>query len=864
MVIVLKNMISQDKIALAGITLLFCLLLSLNLPFNQKINDLSQDLLYQMRGPRTVSDNIIFLYIGQEDIQSLGGWPIPRDYYAYLLHHLKQQGVKTVGIDILFEKPDQQYSEYDKMLEMFIQQAGNVVLPFTFSELRTIENPSEDQRPQIGINPTFPMNRFASPAAGIGFSNLGMAAFIRKVPVVALYGGSYHFSFGTELARIFLNLPPESFIAGTEIDEALHMPIPSADSWQLNHFGSVDKISSFSFLSFLSALEEKSNTLNLKDKMVIVGVTAPGKSTTVATPLVDALPATLIHFTLAENIIQNNFIRNLSLLLQWIIIFLLILGIWVLWRLKKQMIILIASIFLLTVYWIISLILFIKYNLVSPFLYPSIAVLISYLYMQNYQKQKRTRTEHELKSMLEEQISKKEKEIIEAQEKLTEYQTQVTDQEKQSQEIMELAEERKRAILRMESELRDLNVYAKSEAKSEVGEEFGDIIHAPESKLKEVLELIHRIRTDDIPVLIMGETGSGKEIIARAIHRTGVRSDKPFIAINCGALTETLLESELFGHEKGSFTGASARRRGRFELANGGTIFLDEITETSPAFQAKLLRVLQEGVFERVGGEESLKVDVRIIAASNRDIQVLVDNETFRSDLFYRLNGFLIRIPALRERPEDIPLLAAYFLKKYDYQPVGNFSSQVMDILKNYSWPGNVRELENVIRRAAIMAKSEKRELIRLSDLSDDLQQSSLASPDGTIYQSLEDQILASLRALEFSHSSISQSAKALGNKDRGTITEYYRGICFNILTQHNFKVEESSVSLAANEDPEVIERVKKKMNDYIKNLYPLPDLATLESEETQKLPQFKGLPKKYHEALKLVIQHLQKNKDMD
>ena len=853
----IKNIISQEKIVLLVITLLFFLLVSLNLPLNQAIQNFSQDILYQLRGSRTVTDDIIFIYIGQEDIQSLGGWPIPRDYYAFLLHHLKQREVKAVGIDILFEKPDERYSEFDEMMSMFIQEAGNVVLPFTFAELRPVENPSWDQPQFIGINPSFPMNQLASNAVGIGFSNLGMAALIRDVPIIALYGENYHFSFGAELARIFLDLHPELFIPSDDSNQEQSKPILGAASSQLNHFGGVDRITSYSFLSFLRALENKNDDLDLKGKMVIVGVTAPGKSTTVATPLVAALPATLIHATLAENFIQNNFLQHLSLIIEWFIIFLLILSVWILWHHKNQKLILAASIFMLVVYWIISYICFTYYNVALPLLYPSIAFVISYLYLQNHHKQKRTRSEHELKSMLEEQISNKEKEITEAQEKLAESQTQLMDQEKHSQELLQLAEERKRSILQMETELRDLHVYVKTPQKIALGEGFGDIIHAPESKLKEVLELIQRIRSDDIPVLIIGETGSGKEIIAHAIHRTGTRSEKPFIAINCGALTETLLESELFGHEKGSFTGASSRRRGRFELADGGTIFLDEITETSPAFQAKLLRVLQEGVFERVGSEESLKVDVRIIAASNRDIQDLVENERFRSDLFYRLNGFLIRIPALRERTEDIPLLADYFLKKYDYQQVEKFSSQVMEILRNYSWPGNVRELENIIRRAAIMAKSEKRQLIRLSDLTDELQQDSTSGFSGDKYQSLEDQILTNLRSRGFSHSSISQTARALGNKDRGTITEYFRGLCFQTLVQENFNIDSSSRFLAEGDDPEVIERVKKKMNDYIKNLYPLPDPSDIETDDIQSLPQFKGLPKKYHDALRQVIHHL-------
>jgi len=182
-----------------------------------------------------------------------------------------------------------------------------------------------------------------------------------------------------------------------------------------------------------------------------------------------------------------------------------------------------------------------------------------------------------------------------------------------------------------------------------------------------------------------------------------------------------------------------------------------------------------------------------------------------------------------------------------------------MEILTHYSWPGNVRELENVIRRAAIMAKSENRQMIRLSDLTEDLQQSHLALPDSDIYQSLDEQILASLRSLGFSHASISQTARILGNKDRGTITEYFRGLCFQTLCRQNFDIDSSSSSLAGSDDPQLIKRVKKKIKDYLKNLYPLPDLHDIDPENIQKLPQFKGLPKKYHDALQQIIEHLHK-----
>ena len=207
-------------------------------------------------------------------------------------------------------------------------------------------------------------------------------------------------------------------------------------------------------------------------------------------------------------------------------------------------------------------------------------------------------------------------------------------------------------------------------------------------------------------VLLLGENGTGKEVIARAIHEEGPRADRPFVAVSCAALPETLIESELFGHEKGSFTGASSARKGRFELADGGTLFLDEISELTPAVQVKLLRVLQERSFERVGSNKTLTVDIRLIAASNRDLEQDVESGRFRRDLFYRLNVVPLTLPPLRERHEDIPLLAAHFAakaaEKHGRPPV-EMDPGLLEALQEYEWPGNVRELENLIERLVVL-----------------------------------------------------------------------------------------------------------------------------------------------------------------
>jgi len=228
--------------------------------------------------------------------------------------------------------------------------------------------------------------------------------------------------------------------------------------------------------------------------------------------------------------------------------------------------------------------------------------------------------------------------------------------------------------------------------------------------LRRLLAHVSKVAPTDSTVLITGETGTGKELIARAIHKRSRRSSGAFVSVNCAAIPPSLIASELFGHEKGAFTGAVQRRQGRFELADGGTIFLDEVGELSSEIQAMLLRVLQEREFDRVGGGRPIPTNVRVIAATNRDLESAIEDNTFRSDLFYRLNVFPLEMPALRDRREDIPLLTEYFthrLAKRAGKKINKIRKETLNLLQSYDWPGNVRELQNVVERAIIVSESD-------------------------------------------------------------------------------------------------------------------------------------------------------------
>ena len=285
-------------------------------------------------------------------------------------------------------------------------------------------------------------------------------------------------------------------------------------------------------------------------------------------------------------------------------------------------------------------------------------------------------------------------------------------------------------------------------------------------RMREVYQFVSKVAPSDSTVLIRGESGTGKELVARAIHRNSPRVGMPFLAINCAALTETLLESELFGHEKGAFTGAFAQKRGKLELADRGTVFLDEVGEMPPACQAKLLRLIQEREFERVGGTRQIRTDIRLIAATNRDLEAALERGTFRKDLYYRLNVVSLTMPPLRDRREDIPLLASHFVAKHGKRArrrVTGIAMEALACLKAHDWPGNVRDLENAIERAVVLGSTD---LILAEDLPETVIESAPQGADaiGGYHEAIHDEkTRVILAALEKAEGSFTEAAKLLG-----------------------------------------------------------------------------------------------------
>ncbi|MBU1627842.1 sigma-54 dependent transcriptional regulator, partial [bacterium] len=286
-----------------------------------------------------------------------------------------------------------------------------------------------------------------------------------------------------------------------------------------------------------------------------------------------------------------------------------------------------------------------------------------------------------------------------------------------------------------------------------------------DSKMKSLIGLVERIAHSDVTILITGESGTGKELIARYIHKMSKKKNGAFVAVNCAALPEGLLESELFGHEKGAFTGAINKKMGKFMLADGGTLLLDEISELHPSLQAKLLRVLQEGEIDMIGSKSPVSVNVRVVATTNKDLKASVRKGDFRQDLFYRLNVFPIEIPPLRERTRDIPLLVDHFCKKYSPlkgERESLFTDEAVEYLIKYQWHGNVRELENVIQRAVLMRKEKKlgpKDIF--IDFWDDISDSKSGVKVGSSVEEMEKELI--LKTLEIAKGNKTEAAKTLG-----------------------------------------------------------------------------------------------------
>ena len=769
----------------------------------------------KISGEQEPDSSIVIIHITSQDIEQLGPWPIKRSYYALLLNDLSSYQVKKIGLEVFLSAKFVSQAIYDNVLQKEIGRAKNVVLSSLAGSLE------ESDKLFITDSLSFPSPKLINDQIPTGHIN-----FIRNN--------------GIEIPLQITNrLLKEKAFSLSLIDAENGYP----KKIKLNFVSHWNKFKNYSLVEFFQLVQEKDlELLKLKNKIVIVGISDPQLSSVFETTFDDQLPGVALHAFATDNLLNERYINDKYY--QWSIYAFIALIILLLIFLKDESrlfsfytIIFSSS---LLIFYILYRFLFIELA-ISFIILPLAFTFIADIYFTLIEKRNQLTGYYNESELFKKLLAEKEKELLSLQSDLKKSSHQNT--EKLIEKIEGLTED----IVKLKENENDQ--IAANVVKVMDEQDFSGLIFRS-AEMKNVVDLIMKAAPTDASILITGESGTGKELVAKAVHSLSKRKDKKFVAVNCAALTESLLESELFGHVRGAFTGAIIDKVGKFEAADKGTIFLDEIGETTENFQVKLLRVLQSGEFDKVGSVNTATTDVRVISATNKDLKLLIKERKFREDLFYRLNVININIPPLRERKEDIESIARYFCdsdeKKYQ------LSLAALKSLNDYDWPGNVRELESVIRRAKVFCESGNRSLIQLNDLPAEIVKS--------VKLNFEDIVIESLRNKKFSHSSINETAKELGNVSRTLVAENFRGLSLKILVDNNFELTNTILAITKNDNQEILSRVKSKLDTWLLNIKKDVDQyreLSFDEIKTKLNSKYKNLPQKYHTYLDQVIMNL-------
>lgn len=802
---------SKKKNVLRILILLFSLLLLLIIrPISNQIDFSIKGLLYRLGGEITPDSSIVIISISRDDIELLGGWPLRRSYYALLINELSSFRAKRIGLEVFLSSSNSLQDVYNEVLIEEINKSGNVVL----SSITTTNGTGKDSL-------LLPQPKVKEPAIKTGHINYNSDSGV-SIPSYYIFQGKHEYSFASELAQIK----------------------PDNENIEVNIFSSWKNFRVISVIELMKLAEAKSNQLSvLKDKYALIGITDLSLAKTIKTNFDAQMPGIGLHAFALDNILNRRTIKNeYSLPATLVLVFLLLL----LFYPKSKIGFNFRYGIQLVAYLVVSVLL---YRVFQIEVYHSFWILPLFLFFTSEWYFIFVDKKDELQSSFDENVYLKNL-LISKENRLAKLEVEASRGEKYNKE------ELLKKISALKEEIEDLrkNDEAGTAHLIDMAEVrmFQGIVFRSE-KIRKLAATIEKIAPYDATVLIQGESGSGKELVARAIHNLSLRKEKNFIAINCAAIPESLLESELFGHVKGAFTNAVGDKKGKFESANGGTLFLDEIGETSEAFQTKLLRAIQFGEFYKVGSTLSQKVDVRILAATNKNLEKAIKEKEFREDLFYRLNVLRLEIPPLRDRKEDIEILADYFCRREDDSI--RLSKIVIESLNKNEWKGNVRELESVTVHSLIMAKAEGRKIIKLSDLPEEYKKYHK--------EEMEIIILDSMRTKEFSHSAMNETAKELGGLSRTMVSETLRGIFLKGFVENNFDSNKTVDDICKSGSELMIKKVKDKLSTYLENIendlikYPGKDFAEIKTSFASK---YKNLPAKYHGYLDSVIQNRMKN----
>ncbi|MBK7629985.1 MAG: sigma 54-interacting transcriptional regulator [Ignavibacteriales bacterium] len=768
----------------------------------------------RISGEKQPDTSIVIIHINSQDIEQLGPWPLKRSYYALLINNLSKYGVKKIGLEVFLSSKFVSQAVYDNVLQREISKANNVVISSIAGNLK------RENDVYTTDSLSFPSPKLINEQIPTGHLNYFQDGGI-EIPLQILNQNKIEKAFCLSL-----------------LSEQTEYP----NKIKVNFISSWNKFTNYSLVEFIQMLQSNSEMLlRLRDKIILIGISDPQLAASFTTTFDEQLPGVALHAFALDNLLNKRYIidsyYNWSKYLLILIAFLFVIFQLNSKKFLSHNVILIFFSLLITFMFYRLFFIEIAYSFL---LIPLVFVLASDIYFYIIEKKNQLAGFYDESELLKNLLTEKERKLSTLERELNYASEQKTGK------LLEKIEGLKGDIDKLKENENDQKEAELSEINN--SENFLGLIYRS-TKMKNVVDLVKKSAPTDATILITGESGTGKELVAKALHTLSNRKDKKFIAINCAALTESLLESELFGHVRGAFTGAISDKEGKFESANKGTIFLDEIGETSENFQVKLLRVLQSGEYDKVGSVDVAITDVRVISATNKDLKQLIKEKKFREDLYYRLNVININLPALRERKEDIETIAAYFCESSDKKY--KLSLAVLKSFNEYDWPGNVRELESAISRAKVFCDASNRNLIQLNDLPVEMVKSARLN--------FEDLVIESLRNKYFSHSSINETAKELGNVSRTLVAENFRGLSLKILCENNFNEQKAILSIAASNNEEVLVRVKSKLDTWLVNIRKDVEVNRNFSFDELKLKlnsKYKNLPQKYHKYLDEVIKH--------
>jgi transcriptional regulator with PAS, ATPase and Fis domain/CHASE2 domain-containing sensor protein len=870
------------------------------------------DTLFAFRGEIETDPSLVMIDADDASAKEYGNWPWDRSIHVQILEFLKEADAAVVAYDILFAQPKDPGK--DALLASTSLSLGNVVFPVAISLSDTNLLPKEkipvpqelweghwaaDEVKNLFFtgDVIFPFpDLIHKERLGHIATNRDMDGIVRRVPLIVRHQNKFIPSLAFQTVLNFLKVPHSNIqitdtsiiisgvaLQGENTIRDLIIPVDSKGQMLINFAGKWENtFKHASFASILSAgkKDSKEGLEDLTGKIILIANTLSG-SDMKSIPFERNFPGPGIHANIINTILTGNFLREPSSGFNVLMILLLSLATSRILA-SRQHLRKMGAVFILAGAYIFLGVLLFHWGVILELFLPIVAIITTSLFVSVYQSTTEKKISDALlieKQNIELSITKVSKELAGKDDEqkrtlglLNSLQQEMVEEKKQEetqyhqihelQASLEAITKQKLKLQEEHDELEkrfcDMNTNSTVEPSSFIGElekirmecmEAG--IVTQNRKVLETFLILKQFAPVPSPVLILGESGTGKELFARALHNLSQRKDKPFIAVNMGAIPKDLIESELFGHKRGGFTGAINDKKGKFVLADKGTIFLDEIGDTSLDAQVKLLRVLQEKEVQPIGGDAVI-INTRVVAATHQKLERLIKDGGFREDLFYRLNALTVHLPPLRERQEDIPYLVQHFVQKYSTaygKNLGGVSEQAMKTLVRHEWKGNIRELENIIQRGITLAQGDLVQEKDLGLVEENIPQKTLDKKPRARTGVDDELLLDSLRENKFE---INETAVNL-NMSRNTVSSRLKGICFELLVKND--LDRNKVAEEISRDDLDIKIIHQKVSEYHENLIKTVNGFNNESKAVNEvLKRSKNIPTQYHPAIRELV----------